>query len=80
MEAHDHPGHQGVEWTLARLMENDYWVGVAKDVGKYCKHCFKCQTVNAQAKPAPLQHILASRPWEMVAEDILKVPPSLQGN
>ena len=62
-------------------MENAYWVGMAKDVGRHCKHCVRCQVANAQVnKPAPLQPVIASRPWEMVAVDILKVPPSLQGN
>ena len=75
MEAHDHVGHQGVEQTLARLMENACWVGMAKDVGKHCKHCFRCQTTNAQAnKPVPIQSVMASRHWEVMAVDILKVP------
>ena len=30
MEVHDHAGHQGVERTLARVMENAYWVGMTK--------------------------------------------------
>ena len=80
-EAHDYAGHQGTERTLARLLENAYWVGMAKDVGQHCKHCVRCQVANAQAnKPASLQPVIASRLWEMVAVDILKVPPSLQGN
>ena len=62
-------------------MENAYWVGMAKDIGRHCRHCVRCQVSNAQAtKPAPLQPVIASRPWEMVAVDILKVPPSQQGN
>ena len=81
VEAHDHAGHQSAERTLARLMQNSYWVGMAKDVGRYCGHCVRCQTANAQAlRPAPLQPVIASRPWEMVAVDVLKVPPSQQGN
>ena len=44
MEAHDHAGHQGVEQTLARLMEMlTRWVWLRM----YYKHCFKCQTANA---------------------------------
>ena len=54
---------------------------MAKDVGRHCRNCVRCQVANAQAtKSAPLQPVIASRPWEMVAVDILKVPPSLQGN
>ena len=63
-EAHDHAGHQGTERSLARLMENAYRVGMAKDVGRHCRNCVRCQVANAQAtKPAPLQPVIASRPW-----------------
>jgi len=56
-------------------------VDMAKDVAQYCSHCIRCQTANAQPyKSAPLGSIIASQPWEMVAVDIVKVPPSLQGN
>ena len=62
-EAHEYAGHQGTEQTLARLMENAYWVGMAKDVGRYCRHCIRCQVANAQTnKPALLQPVIASRP------------------
>ena len=32
------------------------------------------------AQPAPLQPVIASKPWELVAVDILKVPMSSSGN
>ena len=58
-----------------------YWVGMAKDVGCYCNHCTICQITKASAnQPAPLQPIVASRPWEMVAVDIHKVLMSSRGN
>ena len=46
-EAYKHAGHQGVERTLARLMQNAYWVGMAQDVGQYCSCCIKCQITKA---------------------------------
>jgi len=62
-------------------MESVYWVGMAREVGNYCSHCKICQTTKSQPKPpAPLQPVIASRPWEMVAADILKVSTSHQGN
>ena len=80
-EAHEHARHQDTERTLNRLMQNAYCVGMAKDVGQYCSCCIKCQTTKAHPRaPAPLQPIIASRPWELVAVDVLKVPISLQGN
>ena len=80
-EAHDHAGHQGAERTLDRLMQNAYWVGMARDVAQYCNHCIKCQTTKGRpGVPASLQPVIASRSWELVAVDVLKVPMSLQGN
>ena len=79
--AHDQAGHQGSDRTLARLSELAYWVGMGKDVGHYCNHCTTCQITKAPPnQAAPLQPIVASRPWEMVAVDILKVPMSSRGN
>ena len=79
--AHDDSGHQGADRTMARLAEIVYWVGMGKDVVHHCIHCFKCQINKVPAQqPAPLQPIIASRPWELVAVDILKVPMSARGN
>ena len=79
--AHDKAGHQGVDRTLARLSEAAYWVEMGKDVHYYCTHCVTCQCTKAvSTQPAPLHPVIASRPWELVAVDILKVPMSCQGN
>jgi len=79
--AHDKAGHQGSDHTLSQLSQTAYWVGMAKDVICHCSHCSKCQfNKSLPAHTAPLQPIIASRPWELVAVDILKVPQSAQGN
>ena len=79
--AHDKAGHQGTDRTFAQLSEIAYWVGISKDVTHYCSYCTKCQlTKSLPNQPAPLQPVIASRPWELVAVDILKVPMSHQGN
>ena len=79
--AHDKAGHQGAERTMARLSEGAYWVGIGKDVHNYCTHCVTCQHTKAvSTQPAPLHPVVASRPWELVAVDILKVPMSHQGH
>ena len=79
--AHDKAGHQGIDRTLAQLSEIAYWVGISKDVTRYCSYCTKCQlTKSLPSQPAPLHPVIASRPWELVAVDILKVPMSHQGN
>ena len=79
--AHEDSGHQGMERTLSRLSDVAYWVGMAKSVIHHCKVCVKCQFSKAPPpKPVPLQPVLATRPWEMVAVDVLKVPMSTKGN
>ena len=58
-----------------------YWVGMGKDVSNHCSHCVTCQRAKATATYlAPLQPVVVSRPWELVAVDVLKVPMSPQGN
>ena len=54
---------------------------MSKDVTRYCSYCTRCQyTKSPPNQPAPLQPVIASRPWELVAVDILKIPMSPQGN
>ena len=70
-----------MERTLDRLAQAAYWVGMAKVVGHYCSHCFTSQTTKAPTHtPVPMQPVIASRPWELVAVDIPKVPLSRYGN
>ena len=79
--AHDKAAHQGADRTLSQLSQTAYWVGMAKDTIRYCSLCSTCQiNKSLPAQPAPLQPIIASRPWELVAVDVLKVPQSSQGN
>ena len=79
--AHEESGHQGIDRTMARLSEIVYWVGMGRDVGRHCRYCTRCQvTKSPESKPAPLQPVIATRPWELVAIDILKVPMSSKGN
>ena len=79
--AHEDSGHQGIDRTMSKLSGMAYWIGMRKRVADQCKFCVKCQMCKAPApKPAPLQPVLATRPWEMVAVDVLKVPVSTNGN
>ena len=79
--AHEASGHQGSDCTFSILSNSAYWIGMARDVNNHCSQCHKCQISKAPAsKPVPLQPVVTTRLWEMVAVDILKVPPSLTGN
>ena len=54
---------------------------MGKEVVRHCTHCYKCQVSKAPpCRPAPLQPVISSKPWELVAVDILKVPRSAEGN
>ena len=78
---HDKSGHQGIDRTLSRLLDIACWVGISKSVVRHCTFCVKCQLSKAPpSKPAPLQPVIATRPWEMVAVDVPKVPTSAKGN
>ena len=63
---------------MARVPEMAYCVGMGRNVADHCGRCVKCQITKApRNKPAPLQPVIARKPWEMVAVDILKVPMSI---
>jgi len=62
---HDAASHQGTEKTQARVSDFTYWVGIVKDSGYYCANC---EMVKVPARPpAPLQLIVTSRSWKLVA-------------
>ena len=74
-------GHLGFQKTLERLRRQVYWVGMAKDVHLYCNSCEMCQRYKPSLPPhIPMINTPIGRPWEMVAVDILKVPPSTKGS
>ena len=79
--AHVKAGHQGSDRTLSQPSHMAYWVGMAKDTIRHCLLCSTCQiNKSLPTQPAPLQPIIASRAWELVAIDIIKVPCSALGN
>ena len=54
---------------------------MSRDVDQHCRQCSKC---NASKPPtpqrAPMSSVPISKPWHMVAIDILKVPVSANNN
>eukprot|EP00042_Codosiga_hollandica_P025425 m.113500 g.113500 ORF g.113500 m.113500 type:complete len:1292 (+) comp51865_c0_seq4:40-3915(+) len=80
--AHDDvtAGHQGVERTLGRLMAQVWWPGVRADVENWIAACGKCQAgKRGTTVEAPLGTVVASRPNEIVAMDVLQLPPADSG-
>ena len=76
-------GHLGVQKLQAKVKDRFYWLGWFGDVKRWCQECVDCgsqKTSGAQPR-APLQSIVASRPFERVALDILgPLPETLNKN
>ncbi|CAM4305381.1 unnamed protein product, partial [Lepidochelys olivacea] len=74
--AHDIPlaGHQGIQRTRQRLLQNFYWPRVFTTVRQYCRSCDPCQRVGkardkgkAALRPLPI----IEEPFQKVAMDIV---------
>ena len=66
-------GHLASERTLARIKEHFYWPNMYMDVFNFCKSCTTCQQAKGKTctQRAPLSHITAGAPFEIVAMDIM---------
>ena len=79
LQTYDAPsaGHQGPDRTLEQLCQEAYWMNMARDVEKHCRECTTWQqTMPPVPQRVPLTSTTISRPWQMVAVDILEVPVS----
>ena len=82
-QVHDAPGagHLGVDKALEKARQLGYWVSMYEDVVKHCQECASCQQAKLPSpSKAPLVNVPISRPWQMVAVDVLAVPPSFNNN
>ena len=82
-KVHDAPGagHLGVDKTLEKACQLGYWVSMYEDVVKHCQECASCQQEKLPSpSKAPLVNVQIGRPWQMVAVDVLPVPPSFNNN
>lgn len=80
-QMHNEHGHQGVERTLALLRSRCYWPGMTKAVSEWCRRCKRCQVAKDTRPPAraPMGHLLASRPNEIIALDFTLLEQSRNG-
>ena len=80
---HDTPsaGHLGFEKTVAKVRQVGYWVGMLRDIDRYCRECGVCQRTKPPAlMKALLTNVPIGKPWEKIAVDILEVPVSQHNN
>jgi len=78
---HDSVGHQAIERTLALVKQRYYWVGMAADVGSWCRNCERCFVAKApRPKTRPLMgHLMASKPHDILAIDFTMLEKSSDG-
>ena len=84
-ECHAEPtaGHLGRAKTHARVTLYYYWPSLRKDVADFVRNCLICQQCKVQqTAPAGLMGShRASRPWQVVAGDIMRpFPKSARGH
>uniref|UniRef100_A0A3B3IF94 Gypsy retrotransposon integrase-like protein 1 n=1 Tax=Oryzias latipes TaxID=8090 RepID=A0A3B3IF94_ORYLA len=78
---HQQHGHQGVDRTLDLLRQRCYWPGMSAEVAEWCSQCERCQVakVTRPAARAPMGHLLASKPNEILAMDFSVLEPTTSG-
>lgn len=80
-QLHDAQGHQGNDRTADLVRQRCFWPGMAKDIKQWCQQCTRCTLAKvSQPQPrAPMGHLLATRPNEVVAIDFSYLEPSRDG-
>ena len=73
---HDSPdggGHFGGKKTLEKLEKRFYWPTLRQDLKDYIKTCRECQFSNRRQNRhlGPMQSIVATRPMEIIAADVV---------
>lgn len=80
-QLHNDHGHQGIERTTELVRQRCYWPGMGEDIKQWCQDCTRC-TLAKSTKPkihAPMGHLLASRPNQILAVDFTLLEPSTDG-
>ena len=79
--AHDQYGHQCVGRTLGLLKSRSFWTGMTYQVKEHVADFFQCRVAKAPIPKirAPMKHLLALHPLELLAIDFLKLDRSKGG-
>lgn len=72
---HDEPtaGHMGVDRTYLAVRSRFWWPNMVESVEHWVRTCLSCQAKKTPVRPTQgqLQHVVATRPWEVVSMDIV---------
>ncbi|KAM6892521.1 retrovirus-related Pol polyprotein from transposon 412, partial [Xenentodon cancila] len=80
-QLHTHHGHQGVERTVELIQQRCYWPRMGAIIRDWCLKCERCclaKSTQPQVR-APMGHLLASRPNEILAIDFSMLEPARDG-
>ena len=82
---HDAPatgGHMGRDKTFNRICKYFWWPRLYTDTQRYVDACLQCtQTKRKGASKTTIDgQVVAGRPWECIAMDLLAMPLSQEGN
>ena len=78
---HNEMGHQGLERTTLLARSRFYWPGMHSDIEDWIKKCERC-VLAKMPQPrirAPMGHLTASQPLELLAIDFTLLEPSSDG-
>lgn len=78
---HEQHGHQGFQRTLELVRRRCYWPGMTQDIQQWCQRCERCSMAKdpGPAIRAPLGHLLAAKPNQIVAVDFTVLEPCQNG-
>ena len=80
-QMHTMSGHQGIDKTLSLVRSRYYWSTLNQDVTDFVKQCKRC-AIAKEPLPrikAKMQHLIASKPLDIVAIDFTVLEVSKSG-
>lgn len=80
-QLHTFHGHQGAERTTELIRQRCYWPGMGQEIKRWCQNCERC-SVSKNTQPqvrAPMGHLLASAPNQILAIDFSLLEPARDG-
>ena len=77
---HQDAGHQGHHLTLSLLQEHFWWPGMAKQMRQTIRACTCCLQFEGGFPKAPLCHIVATAPLDLLYVDFTSIETTLEPN
>ncbi len=80
-QLHEGHGHQGRDRTYELIRRRCYWPSMSAYVQEHCQNCWQCAISKSShlVARAPMGHLLASKPNQILAIDFTSLEPSSDG-